>query len=322
MQLSRNDCASIKDYIRQHRSNNYQEYLISHVQGFEEYKVERIKDFLDNDEDKGIFCITDDGTISSLGTIEYLEWDSNHFGFKVAKIDNLYSSFDYVESLPPKRELLTEIVQFAKDKGIKLLTCRVDTSDLSTVHLLEAFGFKIVDILVIFLCDVQEHISNGREGNKEIKIESFRHSHLANIKRIASQSFLNSRLYSDKNIPKPKADAFYEKLVESFVEQNGNTVLVARMGNRIAGFVVGVKDEKLSRYLSKDLGYLWLIAVAENFTGRGVGSVLIREFLDAFSRKVCLIEIGTQINNYTALRLYQRNNFKVVSSLITFHKWL
>jgi hypothetical protein len=48
----------------------------------------------------------------------------------------------------------------------------------------------------------------------------------------------------------------------------------------------------------------------------------MRAFLTEMHRRVRLVEVGTQINNYPALNLYYGAGLKCVSALVTLHLWL
>jgi len=87
------------------------------------------------------------------------------------------------------------------------------------------------------------------------------------------------------------------------------------------GVAAGEVDAGLNTKKGGPFGYLSLAAVHPEFRGRGIGQVLAGSFFRGFTRQVSKIEVGTQIENYAANRLYQKLGLSSVSSLVTFHRW-
>ncbi len=74
-----------------------------------------------------------------------LPWDSRHFGFSAARLEFLLAREDSI-----RRTILKATLQRCHEAGIRHLTARVDSSDLSGAHALEAAGFDLVDGILTF----------------------------------------------------------------------------------------------------------------------------------------------------------------------------
>ena len=218
--------------------------------------------------------------------------------------------------------------EYAHADGVKLLICRVAYNDFSSLHALEEVGFRVVDAMNIFLWKCHGTTPGGYRsfvttGAALVSpLEKSDWSAQQAVREIARSAFRYSRLKNDPRFFDAQIKSFHERLLDSFLEKEESLILVARIDDELVGFALGARDHDLSRHLSHPLGYLWLIAVDEMYAKRGVGQNLLGAFLQSFCRQVHFIEVGTQINNYSALNLYARNGLKLVSSLVTMHLWL
>ena len=309
----------IAEHVASHAGSDYQEYLLDYDDQFVNYRVNSFC----HSTDGIIFGLVTDAEVSALAKLVHLDWDTHCFGFEVAKIANFFGN--QTES---KATLLEEVKAYARAEGVKLLTCRVAYDDFSSLHALEEVGFRIVDAMNIFLWDSQWSTPGGQrnsvtpDGVMVSPLEKGDWNTHQAVREIAMSAFRHSRLDNDPRFSIVQVRTFYERLLNSFLEKQESLILVARIDDTAAGFILGAEDIELSEHLAYSLGYLWLVAVDEAFAGRGVGQTLFDVFMQRFSRQVRFIEVGTQINNYPALNLYARNGLKLVSSLVTMHLWL
>lgn len=94
-----------------------------------------------------------------------------------------------------------------------------------------------------------------------------------------------------------------EKAFREFAENSYPTVLVAEVGQEVAGW--GAREED-NDYISD----LWVDPVVQ---GQGIGSTLLREMKAAIGRAGYLkARISTHARNTGAIRLYQREGFNIV----------
>ena len=98
------------------------------------------------------------------------------------------------------------------------------------------------------------------------------------------------------------------------INNSNNYCKVAEINGKLCGFIIGQTD-----VLNPKLCYLSLIAVSEDYSGKSIGKELFKAFIQDFGRHHELIEIGTQINNFSANKLYSKYNFKLVDNVITMH---
>jgi ribosomal protein S18 acetylase RimI-like enzyme len=66
-----------------------------------------------------------------------------------------------------------------------------------------------------------------------------------------------------------------------------------------------------------------LLATRDEMQGQGLGQALLDWLIDfAVERKYSILRVGTQINNYTAIRLYQKRGFILTAARYRWHVWL
>ena len=309
--------SKIENFISSNLGSDYQYYLTNYDKNFIKYKI---NDICHTSEGK-LFGIVINSEISALGRLLQLQWDSSFFNFKVAKITDLYGT-----QFSEKFALLKEIKTFAKNEDYKLIVCRVDASDISSVHALEQLGFKWVDGMNIFLCDRNKkhfEFSPTTCGDENISVVTNGNHDFSNkIQELVLSFAKKGRLNNDPRILPSQVERFYLSLFDSLVKKDGSLMLVSKKNNKIVGFALGVEDTGLQKYLTNSLGYLWMISVDKTLAGQGVGRRLFKKFINTFSNNMELIEIGTQMNNYEALNLYSRGGMKMISAVVTMHLWL
>jgi ribosomal protein S18 acetylase RimI-like enzyme len=308
---------AIIQHVSTQPCGGYQEYLGSLDARFSDARVER-------------FCGPDAGilfsrvigkNISALATMRVMDWDSELFGFGVAAVGSLCGS-----NSEGKATLLEEIIGFANDHRIRLLTCRIAYDDLTSLHALESTGFRVVDAMSVFLWDRgrNDAITDPSPEYLDLEIRTVDGCDpetLAAIREMAADSFHHHRMRNDPNVSGQQATRYTRKLASSILSTSDSHTVEGWLDGKPAGFVIGAPDRALNRHLDHPIGYLWLIA-RDPSAPKGTGTWLLRSFLQSFSKQVCFIEVGTQIDNYPALNLYARCGLQFVSSLITMHRWL
>ena len=314
--ISPRDDPRIAEYVATHRGSDYREYLLDYDPSFVRYRVDT---FLSPDAGR-VFASFGPRGVSALAKLTHLPWDTDCLGVESAKVASLFGGEE------EKVTLLGEVVQQASDEGFGLLTCRVAYDDLSSVHALERTGFRLADAMSIFLWDTERQRPGPHQpptlGEVAIdRVEGCDEATVKALQRIAASAFSCSRIANDPQVPAARRTSFHTRLLSSFVGHADVLVLVAWRGGEPIGFAVGAGDPELRTCLSRTIGYLWLIAVDEACAGQGVGQALLAEFIRTFSQEASLIEVGTQVNNYPALNLYARHGLRLVSSLVTMHRW-
>lgn len=73
--------------------------------------------------------------------------------------------------------------------------------------------------------------------------------------------------------------------------------------------IVGVVIGKRTKHRDRQRGYLGMLAVSPQYRGKGIGSRLMRMLIDSMKGCVDEIVLEAEINNKSALSLYEKHGF-------------
>lgn len=226
-------------------------------------------------------------------------WDSERLGMRVATL---------MPILAPGSEALALALTRARAHGYDYLFSRVDAMDDVAARALIAAGFRPLDAMVTFAADV----------NQGEPYELARTDEEDAIAAIARPSFMHDRFHDDPAIPRERADDVYEAWARNACRSTAaDAVVVERSAAGIDGFVT--VSEVDTGEMGLRLGRVGLVVTNGPMRGRGVASRVMRGTLTwAAERGLDLLEVGTQIANVPAMRLYISLGFAPVASHLSF----
>jgi ribosomal protein S18 acetylase RimI-like enzyme len=100
-------------------------------------------------------------------------------------------------------------------------------------------------------------------------------------------------------------------------------VIVGEKDGRLLGFVTCKIDRRSRPLLGLSVGTIVLVAVDEKGRGKGVASTMTAGALDWFRENgTDLVEVGTQLRNMQASRLYETSGFRLVASSLSMRRWV
>lgn len=185
---------------------------------------------------------------------------------------------------------------------------KVPTNQLSHIHFLEKYGFRLVDTNVrlkkLTLLKEKVELSNN------CKVRFTKQSDKEQVIDIAKNNFRFTRFHIDPAIDNSIANCIKEKWVANFYHGNrGDKMIVAYVGKEIAGFLLLIKDnEKL---------IIDLITVDSKYQRQKIASDMI--FYAESNIDFSEFQVGTQIGNIPSVRLYENLGFKMYCSEYVFH---
>ena len=96
---------------------------------------------------------------------------------------------------------------------------------------------------------------------------------------------------------------------------NGRYVRVqARQSNRMIGFVAGEVETR------RDTGWIVTLCVDPQSTRQGIGSGLLAEAEQQLAKRVSRVQLTVRKSNHSAIRLYERNQYKWASTLAKYYR--
>jgi dTDP-4-amino-4,6-dideoxy-D-galactose acyltransferase len=235
---------------------------------------------------------------------EYLAWDSEFFGYRIARV------------LPSRlsRETIEAVENWCLAKGIDCIYCLAEADDEETVRLAERHDFSLVDVRFT----LSKKLDAGDTGTSHAvsAVRPALPEDLPSLRAIARQSHRDSRFYFDPHFARAKCNALYETWIEKSCHGFADAVLVAEQGGRAAGYIT-------CKSVEPGLGQIALLAVDAAAVGMGLGSALITAALDWFRERAHnQVLVVTQGRNIRAQRSYQRAGFVSQAVQLSYHRWL
>ena len=242
-----------------------------------------------------------------------LDWDTGEFGMLAARLDVLEASGAYDEARAQKRELLAKVLDQCRAAGIRHLSARVDTGDFTTMHALEEAGFELIDGIQTFGISL-----NGNHAPLPPGTRLFEPSDLAEVLEIGRTAFIYDRFHADPSLRPEVADQVNESWTRNCcLGIAGDAVVVADEEGRVASYVSCRADHDAGR------GIIILVATAGWARGRGAARRASSAALRWFKGQgLETVEVGTQLRNIPAARLYESLGFRLTRTSLTFRKIL
>ena len=237
--------------------------------------------------------------------IDFLQWDSAHFGRRIARATSRQADMDSCEIL----------LRACRDEAIECLYFLTEASDQATIAALQSHGFEFVDIRLAL--SAQYSMLRPAALAEGIRIRLGAERDLDQLLPIAGASFGQSRFYVDARFGRDRATAMFQIwLRKSFAGEPGAAVIVAEHEGAAVGFVT------CHLHKPPGEGNIGLVGVAESARGLGCASGMIQQAGRWFAgQDVERLNVVTQGRNVAAQRLYQRNGFVTRSVELWFHKW-
>lgn len=250
-----------------------------------------------------------------------LPWDTGQFGFPAAKIDLLAAPGAYRQSRDVQSALLRRILRDAAAQHVRHLTARVDAGSMATIHALEGCRFETIDGIQTFAFHLG---SIPPDCPSDVETRLFRDADLEQVLAISRRAYILDRFHADPALERAQADAIHEEWVRnSCLGITAEAVVVACDGDRVLGYETCLVDRGAASSLGMEPGSIGLVATSEEARGRGVATAATCAALKWFrDQKVELVEVGTQLRNIPASRLYEKCGFRLARVSLTLRRLL
>ena len=201
-----------------------------------------------------------------------------------------------------------------------MVSCRANSEDLSTIHVLEKEAYHYMDNLVTYTFDLKQ--TRPERKTHPYRIRPVQKMDGNTLKKIVRDSQFMDRFHNDPHIPREESDRLYETFIENAMRGVGaDMVLVAECDDEVGGFnTIESQNRHYSTYGIK-IGSFVLNAVAPEFHRQGIYSSLMNESLLYLEGRADLAEIRTHAGNSPVHRALPRIGFRLSLSQLTFHAW-
>lgn len=217
--------------------------------------------------------------------LERLDWDSQFFGFTVARVVAPAMSDAEAQSIAASADAIgARCIYFLSD-------------DSASWRSAAAAGFDPIDIRVQLtrtgaIADAQRTLGTRADADEVVDI-------------VREGAFRQSRFFQDPRFPRDKSAELFE--------------IWARRGLRESDWFT-VREP--GGFVTCGPSSIQLVAVAEKARGRGLGQSLVAGALAEFAaRGVREITVVTQGANLNAQRLYVHAGFRPTACALWLHRW-
>jgi len=229
-----------------------------------------------------------------------LDWDSNFFGFPVAKI------------IDPN---INEV-------NLKILLKKLKAQEYKLIYLAanlekpfaEKYGGILADKKVLFSKNIQKNIYDGRSN---YIVERYTGNiPTDDMVELSIQSARYSRFKVDSNFPIDSYRRLYKCWIENSLNGNGtNAVFVVSNPTKIIGLI--------ALKICHDEGLIELLSVAKEFSGLGIGKALMCAAEQHFSSHNCKTsKVVTQQLNIDAFEFYTSCEYQIEYINFFYHFWI
>lgn len=303
-----------------HPYGNYRDLSPNHLR---QYNLQRLH------PDTRCWMAESAGIRMLLGILD-TDWDTEQLGFPCARVEiisitgsenKLTGKSDTVRELT--KSVLKAMHQDCCTRGIQYLIARIPSTAFEVAQILQQNGYLLVDGLINYHCDLSSPISDTT-NIPDIVFRQGKMEDMAQCLDIASQSYTLDRFHSDPLISKERADQVHRLWVEnSFRKISADQVWVAEYQQNAHAYYTGSIDKVSQQVFPDTIGHIGLVAAGQAVRGKEVATALCVFALHGFRQMgVRHVEVGTQIANIAAQRIYQKAGFRPVNSFLTFRGWI
>jgi len=246
-----------------------------------------------------------DAGATAAAPCELLEWDSEHFGFPIARVlaDTLTESS------------VQEIDAWCLDRGIRCLYFVATPDDSETSRLAAAHGFQVVDVRIITRRSY-EGLLDLDHGPEEVKLREATDTDFEYARRLAARAHRSTRFYFDGRFPRDLCDALYEAWVERSARDPERRLLIPVVDGEPVGYYL------LAPIGSGGEGHGELVAIDERHRRKGYARAMyFGAYRYCADRGVRTQRGVDSYRNVTAIRLHEKLGFLVDEVEVWHHKW-
>jgi len=319
--ITEKDIPGIMDFVSSNGFSRYDSYKPD--------KKELYRNMLDKfvkDNAKFVYCSkSKDGSLTGVMLFEELSFDTKLFGAKTVHLRDIIISqdLDRDEIISKANFLIDFFMKEMKKHKIKFIQCKLDSRNIYVAQVLEELGFMLASVDINFIRDLGS-IENKKNKENIYSVSSCNDKDIDCLYEMSKTAYTTTRFHNDPKITKEQADEMQALWIKNcYYQKLADNIITVRKGNDILGFAAIEILKGMSFPNNMKIANIILIAVDKKFKGKGVGSILIGASSDwAKSNGCSFLAAGTQIINNASVKFYQKNGFKLQSSVLSFHKWM
>lgn len=172
-----------------------------------------------------------------------------------------------------------------------------------------------------FLTDINIQFKKNVEKKKYIYDDKIRISDKfpsnEDILNITKKTFEKSRFFNDMYLDKSKSRSVYCHWINCAFNKLNKYYITYNDGGRIVGYLL------FNLNYNESTATIELIGIDTRYKGRGIGKKLIYSLENfAYKKDMEYINVGTQVDNISAINFYIKSEFKYIGCSSIYHLWL
>ena len=233
----------------------------------------------------------------------------------------LYRTQPFLYRMTRPRSLLSLITTLASVHPKGVVEVKVDGSDRQAGSVLAGSGFKLVGISVK-LSARQEDLSLPEVHDPDVRVRRAAERDVERAKALVRKTHVVSHFFNQPLFPPGKVREMFAAWFEKCFEGLADAVLVAERKGKIVGFITLFVNKKMVEVTGTPVGVVDFVGVNPSTQRKGIGTALLLEGHRILEKQCGLFEIRTELDNYPAIRAYQRFGYRITSSDQVWHKAL
>jgi len=233
----------------------------------------------------------------------YLDWDSEFFGKRVARLNR-----SRLEG-----PTISETLAWCAAHRIDCLYFLADPDDGETRRNADKNSFLEVDMRLT----LARTITPGDQlpvWSMDSRVRLARESDLPLLRQFARTLHHDSRFYFDQRFERSKCDLLYETWIEKSCRDLAQTVFVSEVDGQAVGYIACRSGGQEA--------HIGLLGVAETHARTGLGKALVKRFLSWSGQQgVQRVTVVTQARNTAAQNLYPSCGFLPAVLQRWYHRW-
>lgn len=286
----------------------------------EDIRVYQLRLLADSFKNGKLFISEGNSGIEAIVSFRPLEWDSTHFGYKCAVIDQYY----YNQSIEQNRlisvfnQLIYDILHFARNENIKFISISINSWDSILSRILQANNFNYILTWIDGI-----YLPNGKLQIpfRDHEIGLIRESEVEIYQRISENCYFEGgRFYLDKNFDRSRVKKMYSELiVSSYV--NNEILLSYRINSEPVGLFVCKKILEIGNQKAFRIAPLRFLIIRNDKRKAHIGQSLFVGTLNYLMDRCDIITTGLEVHNLPSLNLHSKLHFKFNYTHNIFHWW-
>lgn len=266
-----------------------------------------------------VFFATLHNEIVVLLALNNLHWDTQHFGFKCAKIEYILTNKNLYNSVIEKslEQILVMFQKHCLESNIKFVSVNIDSWDIVTSLALQKSGFRYI---LTWIDGVFADFNKLPVIKNDAEVGIIRPDEIAYFAKISSSYFKGGRFYFDSNFKIQLVDKMYADLIKNSYENN-DIMIVYRIKNKSAGLFICKKIVSYKTFSNLKVAHLRYLVVDPEFRNKKVGYNLFVRTIEYLKDKSDLITTGLEIHNLPSLNLHSKIGFKFNYTHNVYHWW-